>query len=364
MAEATAPIIETRRLSYHIPIRRGLVFPRRVGSLRAVDNVSLSVMPGETVSIVGESGAGKSSLSLLLAGLVEPTGGDLLFRGRSASRMTSEERRSLRQQVQIIFQNPFGSLNPGLRVGRSLELPLRNFGLGNGEERRRRVAELLRLVGLKPEHAHRYPHEFSGGQAQRLSIARSLAARPSFLVLDEAVSALDVSIQAQIINLLSDLQNRLKLAYLFVAHDLGVVHHISDRVGVMFHGQLVEFGPRDSVFALPRHPHTKALLAAALSVDNAKVLPRLSGVVRDNREEDGSVAGSGCPYRFRCPFRIELCAQVTPEPVDLGGGHHVTCHVAERSPSDWLAGDPVVPKISRSEQSKHAKNPGETAHAH
>jgi peptide/nickel transport system ATP-binding protein/oligopeptide transport system ATP-binding protein len=183
-------------------------------------------------------------------------------------------------------------------------------------------------------------------------------------VLDEAVSALDVSIQAQIINLLSDLQNRLKLAYLFVAHDLGVVHHISDRVGVMFHGRLVEFGPRDSVFALPRHPHTKALLAAALSVDNAKVLPRLSGVVRDNREEDGSVAGSGCPYRFRCPFRIELCAQVTPEPVDLGGGHQVICHVAERSPSDWLAGDPVVPKTGRSEQSKHAKNPGETAHAH
>ena len=362
MADA-APLMEARQVSYLIPIRRGLFFPRQVGSLRAVDAVSLDVRPRETVSIVGKSGAGKSTLSLLMAGLLQPTEGEILFRGQAVSEMDRRDSRGLRRQIQIIFQNPFASLNPGLRVGRSLELPLRNFTSGGRQSRRDRVAELLAMVGLRADHALRYPHEFSGGQAQRLSIARALAAEPDFLVLDEAVSALDVSIQAQIVNLLTDLQHRLGLAYLFVAHDLGVVHHISDRVGVMFHGRLVEFGPREDVFAAPRHPHTMALLAAALSVERIGTASRLPGLVQNDSEDLGEHT-EGCSYRFRCPFKVDQCSHATPEPVDMGRGHLVACHVAQRSPADWLASSLSGSNAATpSKPPKNSTTTGESSHA-
>ena len=256
-------IIETRKVCRDISIKEGLLFPRQVGVLHAVNEVSIAVHEGETLALVGQSGAGKTTLGMMMLGLIEPTSGEVVFEGQDVFAADTKFRRQFTMETQLIFQDPLASLNPQIRVGKSIEVPLVNLGWDK-ERRRERVLELLDMVGLNPSHHNRYPHQFSGGQAQRLAIARALAGHPKFIVLDEPVSALDVTIQAQIINLLKDLQARLNLTYLFIAHNLDVVYFLSDRVAVMHSGKLVEFGDCDEVILNPKHEHTKELVASSV----------------------------------------------------------------------------------------------------
>ena len=256
-------IIETRNVCRDIPIKEGLLFPRQVGVLHAVNDVSIAVHEGETLALVGQSGAGKTTLGMMMLGLIEPTSGEVVFEGQDVYAADTKFRRQFTMETQLIFQDPLASLNPQIRVGKSIELPLVNLGWDK-VRRRERVNELLDMVGLNPSHHNRYPHQFSGGQAQRLAIARALAGHPKFIVLDEPVSALDVTIQAQIINLLKDLQARLNLTYLFIAHNLDVVYFLSDRVAVMHSGKLVEFGDCDEVILNPKHEHTRELVASSV----------------------------------------------------------------------------------------------------
>ena len=255
-------IIETREVCRDIPIKEGLLFPRQVGVLHAVNKVSISVHEGETLALVGQSGAGKTTLGMMMLGLIEPTSGEVVFEGENVFSADAKFRRQFTMETQLIFQDPLASLNPQIRIGKSIELPLLNLGWDK-TRRRERVFELLEMVGLNASHHNRYPHQFSGGQAQRIAIARALAGRPKFIVLDEPVSALDVTIQAQIINLLKDLQTELGLTYLFIAHNLDVVYYLSDRVAVMYGGKLVEFGDCDEVILNPKHAHTKELVASS-----------------------------------------------------------------------------------------------------
>lgn len=256
-------IIETRNVCRDIPIKEGLLFPRQVGVLHAVDEVSIAVHEGETLALVGQSGAGKTTLGMMMLGLIEPTSGEVVFEGENVYAADAKFRRQFTMETQLIFQDPLASLNPQMRVGKSIELPLVNLGWDK-VRRRERVLELLDMVGLNSSHHNRYPHQFSGGQAQRLAIARALAGHPKFIVLDEPVSALDVTIQAQIINLLKDLQSQLNLTYLFIAHNLDVVYYLSDRVAVMNGGKLVELGDCDQVILNPQHEHTKELVASSV----------------------------------------------------------------------------------------------------
>jgi ABC-type oligopeptide transport system ATPase subunit len=256
-----APLVEVRDLHKHFPVGGGLLGRPRAW-VRAVDGVSLAIRPGETLGLVGESGSGKSTLGRLMLRLIEPTSGEVRFAGRSLLDLPAGELRALRREMQIVFQDPYGSLNPRMRVGSIVGEGLAIHGIGTRAERRDRVVELLELVGLPPEAARRHPHEFSGGQRQRIGIARALAVRPRFVVADEAVSALDVSIQAQILNLLQDLQQKLGLTLLFIAHDLRIIEHLSDRVAVMYQGKIVELATRDDIYSKPQHPYTRALLSA------------------------------------------------------------------------------------------------------
>ncbi len=261
-----SPLIEVRNLSRHFPVRKGLLLRRVVGLNRAVEDVSVTIYEGETLGLVGRSGAGKTVLGRLMVRLMEPSSGSILFRGRDLARLSDQEMRPLRRHLQIVFQNPTASLNPRRTIGDSIAYPMRMLSTCTAREARRRVMELLDLVGLSPEHVNRYPHEFSGGQKQRIVIARALAASPQFVVLDEPVSALDVSVQAQILNLLRDLQKRFRLTYLFIGNSLNVVYYMSDRVAVMQQGRIVEVGSADEVFRRPRTDATRALLGASLDV--------------------------------------------------------------------------------------------------
>jgi oligopeptide/dipeptide ABC transporter ATP-binding protein len=318
-----APLVEGRGLQKRYPLRGGL-FGRARAWVRAVEDVSLAIRPGETLGLVGESGCGKSTLGRLLLRLTEPTAGDVLFEGRSLLGLAPRELRAARRRMQIIFQDPYGSLNPRMRVGSIVGEGLAIHGLGTRADRRRRVGELLELVGLHPDAARRYPHEFSGGQRQRIGIARALAVEPRFVVADEAVSALDVSIQAQIINLLQDLRRRLGLTMLFIAHDLRVVEHISDRVAIMYLGRIVEVGTREEIFERPRHPYTRALLSAVPVADPRRRVVRvpLAGEVPNPVSPP-----TGCAFHPRCPHAEESCRRLVP-PLERGAADHAAaCHV-------------------------------------
>jgi peptide/nickel transport system ATP-binding protein len=317
------PLVAVRDVRKHYPLRGG-PFGGARGWVRAVDGVSLAIQAGETLGLVGESGCGKSTLGRLMLGLVEPTAGDVLFDGRSLLRLRARELRALRRQMQIIFQDPYGSLNPRMRVASIVGEGLAIHGLGTRAERRARVAELLELVGLPPQAAGRYPHEFSGGQRQRIGIARALAVGPRFVVADEAVSALDVSIQAQILNLLQDLQRRLGLTMLFIAHDLRIIEHISDRVAIMYLGRIVELAPRAEIYRNPRHPYTRVLLSAVPVPDPRQRRQRmvLGGEVPSPVEPP-----VGCAFHPRCPYVEDVCRRVTPPLAGGRGGHSVACHV-------------------------------------
>jgi oligopeptide/dipeptide ABC transporter ATP-binding protein len=321
----SGPLLSVRDLRVHFPVRRG-TFGRVTGHVKAVDGVSFDLDRGETLGLVGESGCGKSTTGRALLRLLEPTSGEVRFDGEDVRSLDRDGLRALRRRVQIVFQDPFGSLNPRMSVGAMLAEALQVHGLG-GSDRKRRIGELLERVGLRPEHADRYPHEFSGGQRQRLGIARALSVEPDFLVLDEPVSALDVSVQAQVVNLLDDLQRELGLTYLFIAHDLALVEHVSDRVAVMYLGRIVEIADAADLYREPRHPYTRALLSA---------VPRPDPTQRDARRRivlGGDVPSPsdpppGCTFHPRCPHPLkdDTCRSVYPAMDGGAKGHRAACH--------------------------------------
>ncbi|WP_438318002.1 ABC transporter ATP-binding protein [Sporosarcina sp. FA9] len=317
-------LLEVQNIKKHFPLKKGL-FNRKKSNVKAVDGVSFSIKAGETLSIVGESGCGKSTTGRVLMKLLEPTEGRIIFEGKDITDLTADEIRPYRKEFQMIFQDPYASLNPRLTVKEIIEEPLIVHNLEKSK-RSDRVMELLEVVGLNRYHANRYPHEFSGGQRQRIGIARALAVNPKLIIADEPVSALDVSIQSQILNLLKDLQEQYNLTYLFIAHDLSVVEHISDRVAVMYLGRIVELTDRDRLFETPLHPYTKALLSAVPIPDPSAKRDRivLSGDIPSPANPP-----SGCTFHTRCPFAQDLCKEKKPEFRDFGDNHFVACHFAE-----------------------------------
>ncbi|MFZ9630017.1 MAG: ABC transporter ATP-binding protein [Ilumatobacteraceae bacterium] len=317
------PVVKVSGLTKHFSIKvaRGLRVARR--TVQAVSGVDLTIEPGQTFGLVGESGSGKTTVGRCILRLIEPTSGSVEFKGRELVGMPAEELRQLRREMQIVFQDPYASLDPKMTVGSSIAEPLEIQGIAGDHQAR--VAELLDLVGLAPDHAKRFPHEFSGGQRQRVGVARALALNPSFIVLDEPVSALDVSIQAGVVNLLQDLQQRMGLSYLFIAHDLSVVRHISDVVAVMYLGKIMEIAPSEDLYRTPVHPYTRALLSAVPEPDpvleKSRTRIMLQGDVPSPIDPP-----SGCRFRTRCPFAQEQCAAEEPALIDRGHGHPVACH--------------------------------------
>ena len=320
---ATEPIIEVEGLKKHFPVRGGIL-RRLTGQVLAVDGVSFSIGDGETLGLVGESGCGKSTVGRVVLRLIDPTAGSVRLRGQEITGLGKRQMRPLRRQMQIVFQDPFASLNPRMRAGAIVGEPLRVHGVARPDERQARVVQLFQRVGLRPQQMRNYPHEFSGGQRQRISIARALALDPSFIVADEPVSALDVSIQAQVINLLTELQRELRLSYLFISHNLAVVEHISHRVAVMYLGRIVEHADKADLFAHPQHPYTEALLAAVPLPD-----PTLK---RHKHRVEGDVPSPirpppGCHFHPRCPYAEARCRVEAPELRAIGPGHLVACHL-------------------------------------
>ncbi|HLQ34982.1 MAG TPA: dipeptide ABC transporter ATP-binding protein [Chloroflexota bacterium] len=309
----------------HFPLTKGIIFQRRVGAVQAVDGVSFEVRRGETLGLVGESGCGKSTLGRAILQLYRPTEGDVIFEGTDLTKIGGERLRRMRRRMQMIFQDPYASLNPRMTVGSIVAEPIEIHKLARGKEKRERVQELLKVCGLNPYFANRYPHEFSGGQRQRIGIARALAVNPAFIVADEPVSALDVSIQAQIINLLEELQDEFQLTYLFIAHDLSVVRHISDRVAVMYLGRIVELADRDELYLNPAHPYTKALLSA-VPIPDPRIERKRERIILTGDVPTPVNPPQGCRFHTRCPIAIEVCAEVDPEWRDIGGNHWVACH--------------------------------------
>jgi oligopeptide transport system ATP-binding protein len=319
-------ILSVRDLKKHFPITSGIVIQRQVGAVRAVDGISFDVIRGETLGLVGESGCGKSTTGRTILQLYRPTSGSVEFEGKELTTLKGEELRSMRKEMQIIFQDPFASLNPRMTVGNIVSEPLRIHNVLRGKELREFVENLLEKVGLNPFYINRYPHEFSGGQRQRIGIARALALSPKFIVCDEPISALDVSIQAQVVNLLEDLQQELGLTYLFIAHDLSMVRHICDRVAVMYLGKIVEMAPTDELYDNPLHPYTQALLSAVPVPDPSVEEARQRIIIAGDLPSPANPP-TGCNFNTRCPVRFDYCfREPDPELIEVSPGHFVACH--------------------------------------
>lgn len=319
----SAELLTVNNLKKYYPITGG-VLGKEIGVVKAVDDVSFTVHRGETLGLVGESGCGKSTTGRSILRLIEPTAGEVIFEGKSVTAMKKEELRLIRRDMQIVFQDPFASLNPRHNIEKILEEPLIVHGIGSSAERKKRVHEMLEVVGLNSYHARRYPHQFSGGQRQRIGIARALMLNPKLIVADEPVSALDVSIQSQVLNLIQDLQKELGLTYLFIAHDLSVVRHISDRVGVMYLGRLVELTTSEQLYQKPLHPYTQALLSAVPTPDPDIKKER---IILQGDVPSPANPPSGCTFHTRCPHVTDLCRSTRPEFRDVGDGHFVACHL-------------------------------------
>lgn len=318
-------LLKVDNLQMHFPITRGIVFQRQVGAVKAVDGVSFNLFKGETLGLVGESGCGKSTTGRAILQLHRPTGGDVYFEDKNLTELRGEELRKIRRRVQMIFQDPYASLNPRMTVGSIVGEPLEVHGIGaNKKERQERVQELLKTVGLNPYFVNRYPHEFSGGQRQRIGVARALAVNPSFIVADEPISALDVSIQAQVINLMEDLQTDLGLTYLFIAHDLSVVRHISDRIAVMYLGKIVELADREELYENPMHPYTQALLSA-VPIPDPEIENKRQRIILEGDVPSPTNPPRGCNFSTRCPRAMDICREQEPEFKDYGSGHYAAC---------------------------------------
>jgi oligopeptide transport system ATP-binding protein len=321
-------ILKVDNLVKHFPIMRGTIFRKQVGAVRAVDGISFDVRRGETLGLVGESGCGKSTTGRAILQLHRPTSGSVVFENVDLVKLKGEDLRKMRRRMQMIFQDPYASLNPRMTVGEIIGEPLLVHNLASRSEANKKVEELLELVGLNPTYANRYPHEFSGGQRQRVGVARALALNPSLIVCDEPISALDVSIQAQVVNLLEDLQKQFNLTYLFIAHDLSMVRHISTRVAVMYLGMIVELAARDVLYSAPLHPYTQALLSAVPIPDPAVEEKRKRQILQGEIPSPANPP-SGCHFRTRCPLAEKICAEVSPEFREIQPEHFVACHLVK-----------------------------------
>ncbi|MBD7946178.1 dipeptide ABC transporter ATP-binding protein [Psychrobacillus sp. Sa2BUA9] len=319
----TEPLLKVDGLKKYFPIRSG-VLSKKVGYVKAVDDISFFVNEGETLGIVGESGCGKSTTGRMLMRLLEPTEGNVMFEGKDLTKISDSAMRKVRRDIQMVFQDPYASLNPRHTVEKILMEPLIVHQIGDPKTRRQKVHDFLEIVGLSSYHAKRYPHQFSGGQRQRIGIARALMTNPKLIIADEPVSALDVSIQAQVLNLMQDLQKELKLTYIFIAHDLGVVRHISDRVGVMYLGRMVELAPSENLYAEPLHPYTKALLSAVPVPD-----PQFQReqIILEGDIPSPSNPPTGCTFHTRCPFKMDVCTTIKPKLEEVKNSHFVACHL-------------------------------------
>ncbi|MFN8131655.1 MAG: dipeptide ABC transporter ATP-binding protein [Solirubrobacteraceae bacterium] len=347
-SDGPTPLVQVDHVKQYFPIKDGLLIDREVAAVHAVDDVTFSIGRGETFGLVGESGCGKSTLSRSIMRLLDPTSGTIRFDGADITHLKQKALRPLRREMQMIFQDPYASLNPRKRVIQIVGDPIKILGGVRGSKAvKARVQELLATVGLNPEHINRYPHEFSGGQRQRIGVARALALEPKLIVADEPVSALDVSVQAQIINLLDDLQQKFGLTYIFVAHDLGVVRHVSDRVAVMYLGKIMEVSPADELYAKPIHPYTVALLSA-IPIPDPHTQAARERIVLTGDVPSPIDPPKGCRFHPRCPRATDVCGQVEPPLVDYGSGHLAACHHPVGVSAESLAGGTIAPETPAS----------------
>jgi len=327
---ASKTLVDVRELKMHFPLTRGIVLQRVVGYVRAVDGISFSIERGQTLGLVGESGSGKTTIGRTIVRLYKPTAGQILFDGKDLAALSGEELRQERRRVQMIFQDPYASLNPRYTIGSLIAEPMHIFKVASRAEIRERTAELLRVVGLRPEYIDRYPHEFSGGQRQRIAVARALSINPEFVIADEPVSALDVSIRAQVLNLLQRLQQQFNLTYLFVSHDLSVVRHVADRIAVMYLGKIVELSDRDELYVAPKHPYTKALLSA-VPIPDPQVERRRQRIILSGDLPSPINMPDGCRFHPRCPMAQNICHEIEPVfEAKEGREHYAACHFSER----------------------------------
>ena len=326
---ASKTLIDVRDLKMHFPLTQGIIRQRVIGYVRAVDGISFSIERGQTLGLVGESGSGKTTIGRTIVRLYKPTAGQILFGDKDLAKMDGEGLRLARQRVQMIFQDPLASLNPRYTIGSLIAEPMHIYKVASSAEIRERTTELLRVVGLRPEYIDRYPHEFSGGQRQRIAVARALSINPEFVIADEPVSALDVSIRAQVLNLLQRLQKQFDLTYLFVSHDLSVVRHVADRIAVMYLGRIVEMADRDELYAAPKHPYTKALLSA-VPIPDPKIEKRRKRIILSGDLPSPINIPSGCRFHTRCPMAQEICREVEPAyEAKEGREHYAACHFSE-----------------------------------